>query len=75
VLRTWVPDHNEVTVFVIQYIIKQTEKPRFEFEQAYSLHEDLCALGTLKHKNCLSRLKPVFSTVKFKYEGNLTLGQ
>ncbi|MDG7016543.1 MAG: type II toxin-antitoxin system HicA family toxin [Nitrososphaerota archaeon] len=32
VLTTWVPHHNEVTVFVIQYIIKQTEKDRSEFE-------------------------------------------
>lgn len=32
VLTTWVPHHREVTVFVIQYIIKQTEKPRGEFE-------------------------------------------
>jgi predicted RNA binding protein YcfA (HicA-like mRNA interferase family) len=32
VLTTWVPHHNEVTIFVIQYIIKQTEKDRSEFE-------------------------------------------
>ena len=32
VLTTWVPHHREVTVFVIQYIIKQTEKLRKEFE-------------------------------------------
>lgn len=32
VLTTWIPHHNEVTVFVIQYIIKQTEKDRSEFE-------------------------------------------
>jgi len=32
VLTTWVPHHKEVTVFVIQYIIKQTGKPREEFE-------------------------------------------
>ena len=32
VLTTWVPHHPEVTLFVIQYIIKQTEKPRNEFE-------------------------------------------
>ena len=32
VLTTWVPHHSEVTVFVIQYIIKQTEKDRSEFE-------------------------------------------
>jgi len=31
VLTTWVPHHTEVSVFVIQYIIKQTEKPRQEF--------------------------------------------
>ena len=31
VLTTWVPHHSEVTVFVIQYIIKQTEKDRSEF--------------------------------------------
>lgn len=33
VLTTWVPHHREVTVFVIQYIIKQTEKERSEFEE------------------------------------------
>jgi predicted RNA binding protein YcfA (HicA-like mRNA interferase family) len=32
VLTTWVPRHREVSVFVIQYIIKQTEKSREEFE-------------------------------------------
>ena len=32
VLTTWVPHHREVTVFVIQYILKQTGKPREEFE-------------------------------------------
>jgi len=32
VLTTWVPHHKEVTIFVIQYIIKQTGKPREEFE-------------------------------------------
>jgi len=32
ILTTWVPHHREVTVFVIQYIIKQTEKLRSEFE-------------------------------------------
>jgi len=32
VLITWVPHHREVSVFVIQYIIKQTKKPREEFE-------------------------------------------
>ena len=31
VLTTWVPHRREVTVFVIQYIIKQTEKKRSEF--------------------------------------------
>jgi predicted RNA binding protein YcfA (HicA-like mRNA interferase family) len=31
VLTTWVPHHREVTVFVIRYIITQTEKPREEF--------------------------------------------
>lgn len=33
VLTTWVPHHMEVTVFVIQYIIKQSEKERSDFEQ------------------------------------------
>ena len=32
VLTTWVPHHNEVSVFVIQHIIRQTGKPREEFE-------------------------------------------
>lgn len=32
ILTTWVPNHREVSIFVIQYIIKQTEKPRREFE-------------------------------------------
>ena len=32
VLTTWVPHHHEVTVFVIQYIMKQAEKPRSDFE-------------------------------------------
>ncbi len=32
VLTTWVPHHNEVTEFVIHYIIRQTGKPREEFE-------------------------------------------
>lgn len=32
VLTTWVPQHREVTVFVIKYIVRQTEKPRSEFE-------------------------------------------
>lgn len=32
VLTTWVPHHCIVTAFVIHYIIKQTGKPREEFE-------------------------------------------
>ncbi|MCG2690379.1 type II toxin-antitoxin system HicA family toxin [Candidatus Parcubacteria bacterium] len=32
ILTTWVPHHEEVSVFVIGYIIKQSEKPREEFE-------------------------------------------
>lgn len=32
VLTTWVPHHKKVTVFVIGYIIKQTGKPKQEFE-------------------------------------------
>jgi len=32
VLTTWVPHHSEVSVFVITFIIKQTGKPREEFE-------------------------------------------
>ncbi len=32
ILTTWVPHHRVVTVFVIQYIIKQAEKPRSDFE-------------------------------------------
>ncbi len=31
VLTTWVPHGNEVTIFVLQYIIKQTGIPREEF--------------------------------------------
>lgn len=31
VLTTWVPYHREVSVFVINYIIKQTKKPKEEF--------------------------------------------
>jgi predicted RNA binding protein YcfA (HicA-like mRNA interferase family) len=31
-LTTWVPHHREVAIFVVQYIIKQTEKERSEFE-------------------------------------------
>ena len=33
VLTTWVPHGNEVTVFVLQYIIKQTGIPREEFTE------------------------------------------
>jgi len=32
ILTTWVPHHTEVTVFVIQYIIRQSERERSEFE-------------------------------------------
>jgi len=32
VLTTWVPHHDEVSVFVLHYIIRQTKKPREEFE-------------------------------------------
>ena len=32
ILTTWVPHHREITVFVIQYIIKQAEKSKSEFE-------------------------------------------
>jgi len=31
VLTTWVPHGDKVTIFVLQYIIKQTEIPREEF--------------------------------------------
>jgi len=31
VLTTWVPHGSEVTLFVLQYIIRQTEIPREEF--------------------------------------------
>ncbi len=31
VLTTWVPHGREVTIFVLQYIIKQTEIPKEEF--------------------------------------------
>jgi predicted RNA binding protein YcfA (HicA-like mRNA interferase family) len=31
VLTTWVPYHSEISVFVLQYIIKQTRKPKDEF--------------------------------------------
>jgi len=31
ILTTWVPHHDEVTVFVLKYIIRQTGKPREEF--------------------------------------------
>jgi len=33
VWTSWVPHHKEVTVFVIKYIIKQTGKPKEEFEE------------------------------------------
>jgi len=29
---TWVPHHNEITVFVVKHIIRQTGKQREEFE-------------------------------------------
>ncbi len=32
VLITWVPHHKEVSLFVIKYIIRQSGKPREEFE-------------------------------------------
>jgi predicted RNA binding protein YcfA (HicA-like mRNA interferase family) len=32
ILTTWVPHHREVTVFVIQHIIRQTGISREEFE-------------------------------------------
>lgn len=32
ILTTWVPHHKEISIFVIGYIIKQTRKPREEFE-------------------------------------------
>lgn len=32
VWTTWVPHHDEVSVFVIKYIIRQTGKQREEFE-------------------------------------------
>ena len=32
ILTTWIPHHKEITVFVTQHIIRQTEKPRKEFE-------------------------------------------
>ena len=31
VLTTWVPYHSEISVFVLQYIIKQTRKSKEEF--------------------------------------------
>jgi len=31
ILTTWVPHGNEITIFVIQHIIRQTGKPRGEF--------------------------------------------
>ncbi|MEK7500907.1 MAG: type II toxin-antitoxin system HicA family toxin [Patescibacteria group bacterium] len=33
VLTTWLPHHRTVTVFVIRYVIRQTEKAREEFEK------------------------------------------
>jgi len=33
IFTTWVPHHKEVTVFVIKYIIRQTGKPKEEFEE------------------------------------------
>jgi len=33
VWTTWVPHHKEVTVFVVKYIIRQTGKPREEFQE------------------------------------------
>lgn len=32
ILTTWVPHHREVTLFVIKYIIKQTNKDKEKFE-------------------------------------------
>ena len=32
VWTTWVPHHDEVSIFVIKYIIRQTGKQREEFE-------------------------------------------
>ena len=32
VWTAWVPHHNEVTIFVIKYIIRQSGKDRKEFE-------------------------------------------
>lgn len=32
VMTTWVPHHDEVSLFVIKHIIRQTRKPREEFE-------------------------------------------
>jgi predicted RNA binding protein YcfA (HicA-like mRNA interferase family) len=31
VLTTWVPYHSEISIFVLQYIIKQTRKSKEEF--------------------------------------------
>lgn len=31
VLITWIPHHSEISVFVLNYIIKQTRKPKEEF--------------------------------------------
>lgn len=33
-LTTWVPHHEEVSAFVIRYIIRQTRKPKEEFWNA-----------------------------------------
>ncbi|MBI4162921.1 MAG: type II toxin-antitoxin system HicA family toxin [Candidatus Aenigmarchaeota archaeon] len=32
VFTTWVPNHKEVSLFVIHFIIRQSGKPRGEFE-------------------------------------------
>ena len=32
ILTTWVPHHKEVSIFVLKYIIKQTNKSKEEFE-------------------------------------------
>ncbi|MDP2974314.1 MAG: type II toxin-antitoxin system HicA family toxin [Candidatus Diapherotrites archaeon] len=33
VWTTWVPHHKEVTAFVVKYIIRQTGKPKEEFQE------------------------------------------
>lgn len=33
-LTTWVPHHEEISAFVVHYIIKQTRKPKEEFWDA-----------------------------------------